>query len=91
VLLYHVATESAATVQVTPPDSAEGHHPVRQHGPRKLWSEAENAHRWWVEHDKPARTRFGLSITPIEQRLWLDEPSTTVSQWSPDCRLSRRQ
>lgn len=27
VLLYHVASESAATVQVTPPGSAEGHHP----------------------------------------------------------------
>ncbi|MGH3885577.1 MAG: methyltransferase domain-containing protein [Pseudonocardiaceae bacterium] len=79
VLLYHVATESAATVQVTPHATAEGHYPVRQHGPRKLWDEAENAHRWWVAHGAPGRTRYGLTITPTGQHLWLDEPTNTVS------------
>jgi protein-L-isoaspartate(D-aspartate) O-methyltransferase len=85
VLLYHVATESAATVQV----SAGGHYPVRQHGPRKLWNEAENAHHWWVERGKLTRTRYGLTITPTGQRLWLDEPSNTISWWWSDCPLSR--
>jgi protein-L-isoaspartate(D-aspartate) O-methyltransferase len=75
VLLYHVATESAATAQVTP-HAAEAH--VRQHGPRKLWDEAENAYRWWVQQDKPTRTRYGLTITPTGQRLWLDTPSNTI-------------
>jgi protein-L-isoaspartate(D-aspartate) O-methyltransferase len=84
VLLYHVATESAATVQVTPQATAErhciaeGHWPVRQHGPRKLWSEAESAHRWWVDRGKPTRTRYGLTITPTGQQLWLDQPSNMV-------------
>jgi hypothetical protein len=79
VLLYHVATESVASVQVTPQATAEGHYPVRQHGPRKLWDEADNAHRWWVEHGKPTRIRYGLTITPTGQHLWLDEPTNTVS------------
>jgi hypothetical protein len=78
VLLYHVATESAATVQITPQATTEGHYPVRQHGPRRLWNEAENAHRWWVEHGKPTRTRYGLTITPTEQHLWLNEPINTI-------------
>jgi hypothetical protein len=80
VLLYHVATESAATVQVTPQSSAEGHYPVRQHGPRTLWSEAENAHSWWVAHGRPTRTRYDLTITPTGQQLWLDTPSSTISR-----------
>jgi protein-L-isoaspartate(D-aspartate) O-methyltransferase len=72
VLLYHVATESAATVQVNPRASAEGPYSVRQHGPRKLWTEAENAYCWWVEHGKPARTHYSLTITPTRQQLWID-------------------
>jgi protein-L-isoaspartate(D-aspartate) O-methyltransferase len=80
VLLYHVATESAATVQVTPHADTAAQHPVRQHGPRKLWDEAENAYRWWVEQGKPTRTRYGLTITPTGQHLWLDTPSNTISR-----------
>jgi protein-L-isoaspartate(D-aspartate) O-methyltransferase len=79
VLLYHVATESAATVQATTQATAEGHYPVRQHGPRKLWNEAENAHRWWADHGRPNRTQYGLTITPTGQRLWLDEPTNTIT------------
>ncbi|MGH3696827.1 MAG: methyltransferase domain-containing protein [Pseudonocardiaceae bacterium] len=78
VLLYHVATESVASVQVTPSTTADGRHPVRQHGPRTLWNEAEKAHRWWIEHDTPTRTRYGLTITPSAQYPWLDEPSNTI-------------
>ncbi|MGH3929360.1 MAG: hypothetical protein ACRDTF_05220 [Pseudonocardiaceae bacterium] len=76
VLLYHVPTESAATVQVTP---AAAEYPVRQHGPRRLWDEAEVAHAWWVAHGRPARTRFGLTVTPEHQRIWLDEPSNPLA------------
>ncbi len=78
ILLYHVATESVTSVQVTPQATAEGHYPVRQHGPRKLWNEAENTHRWWVKYGTPSRTRYGLTITPTEQHLWLDEPTNTI-------------
>jgi hypothetical protein len=79
VLLYHVATESAATVQVSPQAILEGDYPVRQHGPRQLWSEAENAYRWWVVRGKPARTRYGLTVTPTGQQLWLDEPCSLIT------------
>ena len=79
VLLYHVATESVARVLVTPPAAVEGRYPVRQHGPRKLWNEAENAYRWWVEHGAPGRTQYGLTITPTGQHLWLDEPTNTIT------------
>jgi hypothetical protein len=90
VLLYHVTTESAATVQVTPHAIVEGHYPVRQHGPRKLWEEAHKAYRWWVAHGTPGRTRYGLTITPTEQHLWLDEPTNLVCL-IPSAPLSRRR
>ncbi|MGH3931514.1 MAG: methyltransferase domain-containing protein [Pseudonocardiaceae bacterium] len=77
VLLYHVASESVASVPVTE-HSVTGRHPVRQHGPRRLWDEAERAHRWWVGCGKPARTRYGLTITPTAQHLWLDEPARPI-------------
>jgi protein-L-isoaspartate(D-aspartate) O-methyltransferase len=77
-LVYDVATESAATVQVTPEHTDNGRFPVRQHGPRRLWDELEAAYAWWVEHDCPGRARYGLSITPDSQTVWLDQPSNVV-------------
>ncbi|MBO0882206.1 MAG: methyltransferase domain-containing protein [Mycobacterium sp.] len=48
--------------------------PVRQHGPRRLWDEVEDAHRWWAEAGKPDHTRFGLSVEADRQWVWLDVP-----------------
>jgi protein-L-isoaspartate(D-aspartate) O-methyltransferase len=77
-LLYNVSTESAATVQVAPEHIHNSAFPVRQHGPRQLWNEAEAAHDWWIEHSRPTRTRYGLTITPHTQTVWLDRPDNTV-------------
>lgn len=77
-LLYDVVTESAATVQVTPGYADNGTFPVRQHGPRRLWDEVETAHAWWVKHSRPARTRYGLTITPDTQTVWLDQPENII-------------
>jgi protein-L-isoaspartate O-methyltransferase len=48
-LVYDVATESAATVRVNPEYTDNGRFPVRQHGSRRLWDELETAHTWWIE------------------------------------------
>jgi protein-L-isoaspartate(D-aspartate) O-methyltransferase len=77
-LVYDVATDSAATVQVNPECTDSGRFPVRQHGPRRLWDELENAYTWWIEHDCPNRARYGLTITPYTQTVWLDQPNNTV-------------
>jgi protein-L-isoaspartate(D-aspartate) O-methyltransferase len=78
-LIYDVTTESAATVQVNPEYTDNGRFPARQHGPRRLWDELETAHAWWIEHDRPSRARYGLTITPDTQTVWLDQPSNTVA------------
>lgn len=45
---------------------------VTQHGPRRLWDEVERLYRQWERLGKPARERFGLTIRPGLQQVWLD-------------------
>ncbi|GAA0318496.1 protein-L-isoaspartate(D-aspartate) O-methyltransferase [Actinoallomurus spadix] len=52
---------------------------VLQGGPRALWQEVEAAYRWWAGADRPDVTRFGLTVTPDGQRVWLDDPAQIVS------------
>lgn len=47
-----------------------------QGGPRSLWDEVEAAHRWWVGAGRPDVTRFGLTVSPDGQRVWLDSPES---------------
>jgi protein-L-isoaspartate O-methyltransferase len=48
---------------------------VEQFGPRRLWDEVEAAYGWWVDAGKPARDRFGVTVTPDGQHVWLDAPN----------------
>ncbi|MCK2240040.1 MULTISPECIES: methyltransferase domain-containing protein [unclassified Crossiella] len=78
-LLYQVNTGSWATVEVTAEHTAEGKFPVRQHGPRELWSEAEAAHNWWIAQGRPARTSYGLLVSGQQQSVWLNHPDNPVT------------
>ncbi|MER6445449.1 methyltransferase [Streptomyces venezuelae] len=52
---------------------------VYQHGPRRLWDEVEEAHRWWDDHGRPGSDRFGLTVTPDgAHHGWLD---TSADSW----------
>ncbi|XRQ05937.1 methyltransferase domain-containing protein [Actinomadura welshii] len=51
---------------------------VTQYGERRLWDELEDAFEWWVRHDAPGVERFGLSVTPEGDRVWLDEPARLI-------------
>ncbi|MBL1102025.1 methyltransferase domain-containing protein [Streptomyces coffeae] len=51
---------------------------VEQYGPRRLWDELEAAHDWWTAAGRPARTRFGLTVAPPGQHVWLDQPDNPV-------------
>ncbi|MDT0343285.1 methyltransferase domain-containing protein [Streptomyces litchfieldiae] len=45
---------------------------VYQHGPRRLWSEAEAALGWWRRRGEPGPGRFGLTISREGEHIWLD-------------------
>ncbi|WP_372405647.1 methyltransferase domain-containing protein [Streptomyces luteireticuli] len=47
---------------------------VKQSGPTRLWDVVENAHAWYVSHGMPQRGRFGVTVTPTGQTIWLDSP-----------------
>ncbi|MFJ8433396.1 methyltransferase domain-containing protein [Kitasatospora sp. NPDC094019] len=68
-----VATTDARSWAAVDPDGT-----VRQYGPRRLWAEVEEAHRWWDRQGRPGPERFGLTVTPAGQQVWLDDPSRTV-------------
>ena len=70
--LLDAATGSWASERVEA--RSEKTHAIRQHGPRRLWNELEEAYQWWCDHDKPSHERFGVTITPDRQSFWLDTP-----------------
>ncbi|RCG29122.1 protein-L-isoaspartate(D-aspartate) O-methyltransferase [Sphaerisporangium album] len=51
---------------------------VFQRGPRDLWDEVEAAYLRWVSWGEPERDRFGMTITPEGQRVWLDSPDNPI-------------
>lgn len=69
---------SWATVSLAADHS--GQHTVREGGPTALWAHTEGAHRAWEDHGTPDWSRLGLTVTPQEQRVWIDEP-TSESSW----------
>ncbi|MDA2815271.1 methyltransferase domain-containing protein [Nocardiopsis sp. RSe5-2] len=54
-------------------------YPVRQHGPRRLFDELASAYAWWEGAGRPDYTRFGLTVTPNGQSVWMDDPVHTVA------------
>ena len=52
---------------------------VEQSGPRNLWDETESAYLQWVRWGSPARERFGMTVTPHGQHIWLDRPENVIS------------
>lgn len=62
---------SWAKLTHTTPDASEDEFPVLQSGPRRLWDEAEAAHRWWVDHGRPGADRWRFTVTPHGQRIAL--------------------
>ncbi|MFN2496103.1 MAG: protein-L-isoaspartate O-methyltransferase, partial [Pseudonocardiaceae bacterium] len=70
---------------LTAPDGSHAHlEPdggLTQSGPRPLWDEIESIHQTWRSLGAPPRERFGLTITPQHQRIWLDTPDS-AHDWS---------
>jgi protein-L-isoaspartate O-methyltransferase len=62
------------------PDGSQAHvepeGKLTQSGPRRLWEEIEAIHRTWRGLGSPPRERFGLTVTPQCQTIWLDSPSS---------------
>ncbi|WP_217166695.1 hypothetical protein [Streptomyces sp. AC512_CC834] len=53
-----------------------------QGGPRDLWSEIEAAVSQWLGDGCPELSRYGLTVTPGENTVWLDSPRRQVGALS---------
>ncbi|MFJ6125157.1 ATP-grasp peptide maturase system methyltransferase [Streptomyces griseoviridis] len=69
VVLRDVATGSQAW---TEPDGDAWS--VHQHGPLRLWDQAETALLQWRALGSPDLTEFGMTATPFEQTVWIGSP-----------------
>jgi methyltransferase of ATP-grasp peptide maturase system len=56
---------------------------VRQGGPQRLWDRIEDLHEEWNNLGRPARHRFGLTVTHDAHTVWLDHPGSGYT-WSLD-------
>jgi protein-L-isoaspartate(D-aspartate) O-methyltransferase len=52
----------------------EGH--LTQSGPRRIWDDIEAVHQTWCSLGSPPRQRFGLTVTPQHQTIWMDTPDS---------------
>ncbi|MBL1118834.1 methyltransferase domain-containing protein [Streptomyces sp. 110] len=57
----------------------EAEYRVTSFGHRDLWQEVSDAFLRWIACGQPERRRFGLTVTPEGQRLWLDDPCQPVT------------
>lgn len=74
VWFYGLTDRSWACVQFRDGATAR----VWQSGPRRLWDEAEAAHRWWERQGRPGFDRFGLTVDGEGEGAWLDSPDHPV-------------
>jgi Protein-L-isoaspartate(D-aspartate) O-methyltransferase (PCMT) len=61
-------------------DYVPGHNEfeVTQYGDRHLWDEVCAAYLRWLSLGRPALERFGMTVTPEGQYIWLDIPDHSV-------------
>ncbi len=55
------------------PDES-GHHHLTEGGPQRLWNIIEQAHEHYTALGQPQWERFGITASPTEQHVWLDDP-----------------
>lgn len=55
---------------------------VEQAGPRNLWEEVEAAYARWAELGFPPSGRFGMTVDPHGQHIWLDHTGNRVERVS---------
>lgn len=67
------STHAWATATYRP---GQGDYAVR--GDRDLWEDAVRAYFWWVGQGSPGRDRFGLTVVPGTETVWLGAPTNPI-------------
>ncbi|WP_067490442.1 hypothetical protein [Actinomadura hibisca] len=67
---------SWASVDYVPGDHS---YEVQQAGDRDLWDEVQAAYSRWLAWGRPDIDRFGITVTPDGERVWLDSPDNPLT------------
>ncbi len=51
---------------------------MARRGSRDLWAELREAFLRWVSWGSPGRERFGMTVAPEGQQVWLDDPVRVI-------------
>ncbi|MEH6376012.1 methyltransferase domain-containing protein [Streptomyces sp. KLMMK] len=73
--LFDRATTSWATADY---EKGRAEYAVVESGPRRLWADVEQVMGWWHGNGRPGFGRYGLTVTPGGQSVWLDAPGNAV-------------
>lgn len=76
------STGDGSWCELSPAD-ADGTREVWEGGPRRLWASIEAAMRFWRHQGEPGWRRFGLTVGPGRQAIWLDSPDSD-HRWQLD-------
>ncbi|HEY2766394.1 MAG TPA: methyltransferase domain-containing protein [Pseudonocardiaceae bacterium] len=68
-----IITADGSWTEITLADD-HGIYQVTEGGPRRVWRIIEAAHALWRGLGQPGWDRFGLTVTPRHQTVWLDSP-----------------
>ncbi|MFJ8333661.1 ATP-grasp peptide maturase system methyltransferase [Streptomyces sp. NPDC094437] len=66
-ILWDVSTGSQARTAPHP----QGGWTVVQRGPVRLWDRVESAVEQWQDAGEPHQEKFGITVSPVGQRVWL--------------------
>ncbi|WP_345559966.1 methyltransferase domain-containing protein [Nonomuraea rosea] len=73
--LWVLDPEDPAQYAVVHGRPGDTEYPVYLYGDRPVWEEITDAYFRWVGWGEPGRERFGMTVTPEGQRIWLDSPT----------------
>ncbi len=82
----YLATSDGSWCEVAQHPDEHGNRRVLEAGPQRLWPTIEDVHRLWTSLGEPGWDRFGLTVTPEHQRIWLDHPGSHHSWQLPQQR-----
>lgn len=77
---FRVGARSGASRVLATYDPGSGGASVTQYGPRNLWDELEQAHRWWHTQGGPGPERYGVTVTRTGLSVWLDQPDNPLGR-----------
>lgn len=76
-VFVYSADGSWAEISAKPDE--DGANPVWEAGPHHLWRSVEQGYDTWNVLGRPDWSRFGLTVTPTTQRLWIDNRNSETA------------